>query len=189
MARNASAFPETLTDLTRWDAASGIERRAAATWVDESLEDFALDRMETFLMGSPDDEEGRGTDEAQREVQLTQPFLIARTEVSQSAWVRVTVRGPPRSTSLDGSVHSVSNDRSLCVIFLGGNDGVEVGGSFAVMDIRCQERAAALTASPGVRATDARWHDPPPLWRPTCSVSRPWRRRASDPYRRGRHGD
>ncbi len=42
-----------------------------------------------FLMGSPDGEAGRGTDESQHEVVLSRGFWIARTEVTRAQWQRV----------------------------------------------------------------------------------------------------
>ncbi len=39
-----------------------------------------------FLMGSPEEEMGRGEDEARHEVTLTRPFLIQSTPVTQAQW-------------------------------------------------------------------------------------------------------
>ncbi|MDO5308866.1 MAG: SUMF1/EgtB/PvdO family nonheme iron enzyme [Planctomycetia bacterium] len=43
----------------------------------------------TFMMGSPEDEEGRDRDETQHNVQLTQGFWIAETETTQELWLAV----------------------------------------------------------------------------------------------------
>ncbi len=50
-----------------------------------------------FDMGSPSSEEGRSDQETQHEVTLTQPFLIARTAVTQRVWGALAseVRGLP----------------------------------------------------------------------------------------------
>jgi formylglycine-generating enzyme required for sulfatase activity len=42
-----------------------------------------------FLMGSPQWEDGRGDDEAQHEVAISQPFWIGATEVTQKQWFAV----------------------------------------------------------------------------------------------------
>ncbi|MEW6746279.1 MAG: SUMF1/EgtB/PvdO family nonheme iron enzyme [Planctomycetota bacterium] len=47
----------------------------------------------TFLMGSPESEEGRGTNEAQYRVTLSS-FLIAKYEVTQDVWERVMGENP-----------------------------------------------------------------------------------------------
>ena len=39
-----------------------------------------------FMMGSPDDEMGRGDDEVLHEVTLTRPFFLKATEVTQAEW-------------------------------------------------------------------------------------------------------
>lgn len=56
----------------------------------------------TFLMGSPNSEEGRDGDETQHRVTLTRPFLIARTEVTQQQYKLVMGDNP----SLDKSCGS-----------------------------------------------------------------------------------
>ncbi len=43
----------------------------------------------TFLMGSPADEPGRQADEAQRQVEITRPFAMAVTEVTQARYQQV----------------------------------------------------------------------------------------------------
>jgi len=114
---------EILVDLARWDAATTADRRAAAEDVARRVPDFALLRLETFscggqthevaiyrhaktemefvlvpagrfLMGSPASEAHRNVNEVQHKVTLTKPFLIARTECTQEAYVRVTGENP-----------------------------------------------------------------------------------------------
>ncbi|MCY2968670.1 MAG: formylglycine-generating enzyme family protein, partial [Planctomycetota bacterium] len=43
----------------------------------------------TFLMGSPEDDEGRSKDEGQHQVTLTQPFFLGVTEVTQGEYVEI----------------------------------------------------------------------------------------------------
>ena len=47
-----------------------------------------------FLMGSPESEAGRGADEAQREVRITQEFWIGKYEVTQGEWETVMGENP-----------------------------------------------------------------------------------------------
>lgn len=47
-----------------------------------------------FLMGSPEDEWGRHQDEDQQQVEITRPFEVMETEVTQSQWVRVMGENP-----------------------------------------------------------------------------------------------
>ena len=48
----------------------------------------------TFIMGSPEDEEGRSGDEIEHEVRLTRDFYLAEMEVTQAEWVQL-MRGNP----------------------------------------------------------------------------------------------
>ena len=49
---------------------------------------FVLIPAGTFLMGSPEDEEGRGDDEAQHEVTITKPYYMQITEVTNGQYRR-----------------------------------------------------------------------------------------------------
>ena len=126
-----------LTDLARWDAATSGGRKHAAEFVDSKLDDFTLERLErfecgdqrhevaifthartgmeftlvpvgTFLMGSPEGEEGRDDDETQHKVTLTRPFLISRTEVTQDVWKRVMGTDPSQFNGSDRPVEVIS---------------------------------------------------------------------------------
>ncbi len=109
--------PAILRSLEAWDAAESAARRRAAESVERRLEGFALDRLQrfsgggheheiavfvhaatglefsllpggTFRMGSPADEVGRAEDEGpQHTVTIARPFLMARTECTQVAWM------------------------------------------------------------------------------------------------------
>ena len=49
---------------------------------------------ETFMMGSPRDEPGRGSDETQHQVTLNQDFYMMTTEVTQAQWEAVMGSNP-----------------------------------------------------------------------------------------------
>lgn len=55
---------------------------------------LVMEHPTTFVMGSPETEAGRRDNEAQREVTLTRPFLIARTEVTQAQYAAVMGDNP-----------------------------------------------------------------------------------------------
>ncbi|MBQ9874265.1 MAG: SUMF1/EgtB/PvdO family nonheme iron enzyme [Thermoguttaceae bacterium] len=63
----------------------------------------------TFVMGSPETEQGRAPDEARREVELD-AFWILETEVTQAMWVGVFGENPSRSKGARLPVESVSWD-------------------------------------------------------------------------------
>ncbi len=50
----------------------------------------------TFMMGSPEDELGRNSDETQHQVTLTQPYYMQTTEVTQGQWKSVKGINPSR---------------------------------------------------------------------------------------------
>jgi len=62
------------------DPCSGVSCRS------EVPAGFALVQPGTFLMGSAEDEPGRGTDEGRHQVQLTRRLLVGRREVTQAEW-------------------------------------------------------------------------------------------------------
>ncbi len=47
-----------------------------------------------FLMGSPEDEEGRDEDETQHRVMITQGFWLAKTPTTQAQWKAVMGTNP-----------------------------------------------------------------------------------------------
>jgi formylglycine-generating enzyme required for sulfatase activity len=61
----------------------------------------------TFLMGSPEDEDGRTNQERQHDVKLS-PFLIAKHEVNQAEWKRIVATNPSRHAGDDLPVDQVS---------------------------------------------------------------------------------
>ena len=61
-----------------------------------------------FWMGSPDGEFGRDSNEARHRVEITSPFLIRATEVTQGQWRAVMGDSPSSYTGDDLPVESVS---------------------------------------------------------------------------------
>jgi len=93
------AKPEQALDSQRWlEGHAGDEISPNADLDGGVLERFgyAMVRIEPgdFTMGSPRDEDGRDDDEAQHRVQLTQPFLIGVTEVTQDLYAEVMGANP-----------------------------------------------------------------------------------------------
>ena len=57
-------------------------------------EGYVLAPPGSFQMGSPSDEEGRFDNETRHRVEITHPFAIKRTEVTQGEWLEVAERNP-----------------------------------------------------------------------------------------------
>jgi formylglycine-generating enzyme required for sulfatase activity len=62
---------------------------------------FRLIPAGSFLMGSPDDEIGRRRNEEQHTVEITQPFLLKTTPVTQGEWQAVMGNNPAYSKGDD----------------------------------------------------------------------------------------
>ncbi len=101
---------------------------------------FAFIPPGTFLMGSPENEEGRSFDKTQHQVTLTNGFYVAVTPVTQSQWKAVTGNNPSRFQGDNNPVDSVSWDD--CQEFIGKlNDshkdrsrlGIPKAGKFALL--------------------------------------------------------
>lgn len=71
----------------------------------------------SFTMGSPKSEEGRGRDEQQHRVTLTQGFWMGKYEVTQRQWESVMRSNPSRVYGADNPVDGVSWDD--CQLFVG----------------------------------------------------------------------
>jgi formylglycine-generating enzyme required for sulfatase activity len=68
---------------------------------------FVMVPAGTFIMGSPEDEPGRDTDERQHPVTLTRDFYLQATEVTQAQWQ--AVMGNPGSTVEQSSSYPVTD--------------------------------------------------------------------------------
>ena len=62
----------------------------------------------TFMMGSPESEEGRGSNETLRSMTLTKGFWLGKHEVTQAQWQEVTGSSPSQFKGDDLPVESVS---------------------------------------------------------------------------------
>jgi len=63
-----------------------------------------------FMMGSPENEEGREDDEVQHEVTLTRGFWLAKTETTRGQWESVMGENPSAFEGVDLPVEAVSWD-------------------------------------------------------------------------------
>jgi formylglycine-generating enzyme required for sulfatase activity len=70
--------------------------------------EFALVPGGTFDMGSPETEKGREVFENLHTVTLSKPYLVARTECTQSAWSRVIGTDPSKFKGAELPVETVS---------------------------------------------------------------------------------
>jgi len=64
------------------------------TWTNDIGMTFVLIQPGTFVMGSPESEAGRKTDEVQHGVTLTNAFYIQTTEVTQGQWKAIMGNNP-----------------------------------------------------------------------------------------------
>lgn len=62
----------------------------------------------SFLMGSPEDEENRSSDEAQAEVEITKPFEMMETQVTQLQWQSITNSNPSDYKGIQKPVQNIS---------------------------------------------------------------------------------
>ncbi len=84
-----------------------------------SAMEFKLIPAGTFLMGSPDSEEGRDDDERQHEVTITRDFYMGVTEVTQSQWQQVM-----GTTPWKGQENVIEGD-DVAASYISWNDAVE----------------------------------------------------------------
>jgi formylglycine-generating enzyme required for sulfatase activity len=86
-----------------------------------------------FTMGSPSGEEGRSSDESQVEVTLSQPFWLAKTEVTQAQWEAVMGSNPSSFKGPNLPVESVSwGDVQSYIAKLNKNSIAPKGWKFAL---------------------------------------------------------
>jgi formylglycine-generating enzyme required for sulfatase activity len=80
----------------------------------------------TFMMGSPESEEGRRDGETQHEVTLTKPFYMGKYEVTQEQWEAVMGKNPSDSKGAKLPVTNVS--WGLCQAFITKLNAKKEGG-------------------------------------------------------------
>jgi formylglycine-generating enzyme required for sulfatase activity len=86
---NGSAWLKTAENATTPSTST------AKTYITNSLGmTFRLIPAGTFLMGSPSDELGRGSDETQYTVTISEPYYMQTTEVTQGQWEAVMGNNP-----------------------------------------------------------------------------------------------
>lgn len=74
----------------------------------EVLMKFCFCPAGSFMMGSPQNEEGRGADEDQVQVRLSKGFWMAQTEVTQAQWQALMGGNPSHFKGADLPVENVS---------------------------------------------------------------------------------
>ena len=84
-----------------WNANSNVFQVIAYGEEVEPPEGFVSIAPGTFVMGSPESEQGHGKDEIQHQVTLTQGFFISETQVTQRQWVEVMGSNPSRFSGCD----------------------------------------------------------------------------------------
>jgi len=107
-----------------------------------------------WTMGSPKDEQGRGTDETVHEVELTEPILMATTPITQAQYQSVMLSNPSLYKEDDRPVDSMLwNDAARFCITLSLREGLEP--AYLIGD---QNIIVAVPESEGYRLpTEAEW--------------------------------
>ncbi len=83
---------------------------------------LALIPAGTFMMGSPESEQGRGANETQHQVTLSNDFYLGTTEVTQGQWQSVMGTTPWKG-QLDA--HNVKEDSNIAATYVSWNDALE----------------------------------------------------------------
>ena len=83
-----------LSKLRDLDAARATQREAGESWMNSLGMEFVWIPAGSFLMGSPEDEEGRWDDERQHEVRISQGYWMKKHEVTQGEWEAVMGTNP-----------------------------------------------------------------------------------------------
>ena len=83
-----------LAELTELEAASPTRREAGESWMNSLGMEFVWIPAGNFLMGSPEDEEGRFPGERQHEVRISEGFWMNKYEVTQGEWEAVMRANP-----------------------------------------------------------------------------------------------
>lgn len=103
----------TMAEAARRELTQKIQATTGGSQVNLPLSDvvlqpFSLIPSGSFTMGSPGGEEGRSGDESQVEVSLSQPFWLAKTEVTQAQWETVMGSNPSHFKGPNLPVENVS---------------------------------------------------------------------------------
>jgi len=101
-----------------------------------------------FMMGSPESEASRGSDEAQHHVRLTHGFWMGKCEVTQEQWEAVTGKNP---SYLRGDMQMPVDNIGYeeCQVFLGGLAERHPGGTFRLpTEAEWEYACRAGTATP-----------------------------------------
>jgi formylglycine-generating enzyme required for sulfatase activity len=88
--------------FTDCDDATCTDHPVCNTFTNSLGMTFHLISSGTYTMGSPGDESGRGTDEDETDVTLTQDFYMQTTEVTQGQWTAVTSMSPSYFSNCGG---------------------------------------------------------------------------------------
>ncbi len=116
-----------------------------------------------FTMGSSKSEVGRGRDEDQKEVTLTQPFLMAETEVTQKQWAYVmgsslqelidSKEGPlGRGANLKNTPSAIGDNQPMC--FVSYEDALAFCEKLTAMD---REKGIINESMQYTLPTEAQW--------------------------------
>jgi formylglycine-generating enzyme required for sulfatase activity len=112
-------LPPNTTDLTPdWAAASGRDPYGLYAEIDIAgvKQRFRWIEPTRFLMGSPEDENGRYKNETQHEVTLSQGYWLADTACTQALWQAVRGDNPSQFKGDNNPVEQVSwNDVEKCL--------------------------------------------------------------------------
>ena len=83
-----------LAKLTELEVASTTQREAGESWMNSLGMEFVWIPAGSFLMGSPESEEDRDSDERQHAVRISQGYWMKKHEVTQGEWEAVMGTNP-----------------------------------------------------------------------------------------------
>ena len=88
-----------LAELRELESERPPHREAGETWMNSLGMEFVWIPAGNFLMGSPEDEEGRDDDERQHEVRISEGYWMKKHEVTQGEWEAAMGTNPSTFTS------------------------------------------------------------------------------------------
>ena len=110
--RNSDAHPPAWAKVAPEQIAEAKKHGVPVAFENDLGMRFVLIPAGTFLMGSPEDEKGRGDDEAQHKVTITKPYYMQITEVTNGQYRRFRAdhdSGSLDVDSLDGDLQPVGS--------------------------------------------------------------------------------